>query len=262
MEKIAENINILGGFCAKRDLPELTRGQLKRAYGMEQADVLVLFGGSILCGGDVFAQAMREDIARKYIIVGGEGHTTETLRRRVHAQFPAIETAGRPEAEVFAEYLRHCYGLQPDFLECRSTNCGNNITNLLELLRQNEIECRSIILIQDASMQRRMEAGLRRHAGEELTIINYAAYSAAVAAVGGALRYTEEIRGMWEVERYLSLLLGEIPRLSDDENGYGPKGKGFIAHVEIPAQVRRAFDELCREFPHLVREANPLYASK
>lgn len=30
---------------------------------------------------------------------------------------------------------------------------------------------------------------------------------------------------------------GEIPRLRDDVNGYGPKGKKFIAHVNIPDKV-------------------------
>ena len=66
---------------------------------------------------------------------------------------------------------------------------------------------------------------------------------------------------MWDIERYISLLMGEIPRLSDDENGYGPKGKGFIAHVEIPTEVRKAFTDLCHIYPELIREANPLYAS-
>ena len=65
---------------------------------------------------------------------------------------------------------------------------------------------------------------------------------------------------MWEMNRYISLPLGEIPRLSDDENGYGPRGKGFIAHVDIPTEVRNAFHELCDEYSELIRIANPLYA--
>lgn len=76
-----------------------------------------------------------------------------------------------------------------------------------------------------------------------------------------ALTYKEEIWEMWDINRYISLLMGEIPRLSDDVNGYGPKGKDFIAHVEIPQEVRGAFDELSRTYPELIREANPLYAS-
>lgn len=34
-----------------------------------------------------------------------------------------------------------------------------------------------------------------------------------------------EQQGVWSVERYISLLLGEVPRLRDDANGYGPQGK-------------------------------------
>ena len=96
-------------------------------------------------------------------------------------------------------------------------------------------------------MQRRMEAGLRKHAGEDLLIINYAVYSAEVTAEDRTLVYRENIWGMWDMERYISLLMGEIPRLSDDENGYGPRGKNFIAHVDIPEEVRAAFEALMAE---------------
>lgn len=262
LEKTAKNINILGSFCGKRDLPELTRRAMEDTYQISQADVMVLFGGSILCGGDVLAEAMREQIAGTYVIVGGEGHTTETMRQKMHGEFPEIETEGLPEAKVFAAYLKHRYGMEADFLECKSTNCGNNITYLLDLLRENGIDFKSIILSQDATMQHRMEAGIRKYVGEDVTIINYAVYQAKVAAKDDRLAYAEEIWGMWEMERYISLLMGEIPRLSDDENGYGPKGKNFIAHVDIPGEVKNAFAELQEEYGALVREANPLYASK
>lgn len=48
---------------------------------------------------------------------------------------------------------------------------------------------------------------------------------------------------MWDIDRYLTLLLGEIPRLSDRSDGYGPLGKNYIAHVDIPARVTAAFEE-------------------
>ncbi len=256
---VARNINILGNFCGKRDIPALTANALWEKYKIRQADVMVLFGGSILCGGDVLAEGIKNKIAGKYIIVGGEGHTTETLRKKMHGAFPQIETDGLPEAEIFNAYLEHRYGLRADFLECRSTNCGNNITYLLELLRQNRICHDSVILSQDATMQRRMEAGLRKYA--DLTVINYATYSATVKGDGSTLEYTEDIWGMWDMERYVSLLMGEIPRLKDDENGYGPEGKGYIAHVDIPPEVADAFEKLKLIYKDSVREANPLYAS-
>jgi hypothetical protein len=46
------------------------------------------------------------------------------------------------------------------------------------------------------------------------------------------------------MERFVSLILGEIPRLRDDERGYGPKGRGFIAHVDVPDGVLAAFSRL------------------
>lgn len=262
LEKKAENINILGQFCGKRDVMELTAEQLYKTYGIKQADVMVLFGGSILCGGDVLAQAMQNHVAKKYVIVGGAGHTTETLRIKMHEEFPEMETDGLPEAKVFAGYLKHRYGLETDLLECKSTNCGNNITYLLDLLQENGITFQSIILSQDATMQHRMEAGLRKYISDDIQIINYAVYSARVIVEKAALAYEKAIWGMWDIDRYISLLLGEIPRLSDDKDGYGPNGKNFIAHVEIPVEVKKAFAELCQEYSGLVREANPLYASK
>lgn len=214
-----------------------------------------------MCGGDVLAQAMKNHIAKKYVIVGGAGHTTEILRLKVHKEFPDIETSGLSEAEMFAKYLKHQYGLEPDFLECKSTNCGNNITYLLDLLKENGISFNSIIISQDATMQYRMEAGLRKYVSNEIKIINYATYLAKVIVNNSTLTYEKEILGMWDINRYISLLMGEVPRLSDDENGYGPKGKDFIAHVDIPSEVRKAFSELRNMYSGLVREANPLYAS-
>ena len=170
-------------------------------------------------------------------------------------EVPEIQTAGRPEAEIFQAYLEYRYGRKADLLERESTNCGNNITYLLKVPYQR------IILTQDAAMQRRMDATLRKYAGEEIAIINYAAYQAKVVERDSKLAFDREIWGMWSMERYLTLLMGEISRLSDTPEGYGPSGKGYIAHVEIPEEVETAFTQLKREYPGMVREANPLYAS-
>lgn len=111
-------------------------------------------------------------------------------------------------------------------------------------------------------MQRRMEAGLRKYISDDITIINFAAYKARVIVRNSQLVYSEDIHGMWDVDRYVNLLMGEIPRLTDDAGGYGPKGKDFIAHVDIPKEVRTAFEELKKIYGGDTREANPLYASK
>ena len=260
--KIAANINTLGKFCGIRDINELSQKKLLECYGICQADIMVLFGGSILAGGDVLAEAIKNNIAKKYIIVGGAGHTTETLRQKIHQEYPEIETTDLPEAEIFQRYLKTVYGCRADHLETQSTNCGNNITYLLDLLREENIRFKSIILSQDASMQRRMAAGLRKYVQEDIAIINYATYSANVLSTGEELCYEKEIHGMWTIDRYVNLLMGEIPRLTDNENGYGPNGKNFIAHVDIPETVKIAFEKLKFVYGDKTREANPLYSSK
>ena len=258
----ADAINILGQFCGMRDVECLNSAALLAKYSIPQADVFVLFGGSILAGGDLLAQAIKDRIAKVYVIVGGAGHTTEALRQKVHSEYPAIETAGLPEAEVFQRYLKEVYSCEADYLETKSTNCGNNITYLLDLLKENQVKCSSIILCQDATMQRRMDAGLRKYTSDDLLIINYAAYRALVIAENDTLTYSEPIHGMWDINRYVNLLMGEIPRLKDDENGYGPKGKSFIAHVDIPEAVDAAFNKLKAVYGDITRVANPKYASK
>ncbi|MEN8077739.1 hypothetical protein ABFP60_12320 [Clostridioides difficile] len=260
-QRIADCINILGRFCGRRDIPDLNAEELERKYNISQVDVMVLFGGSIICGGDVLANAIKNNIAKKYIIVGGAGHTTETLRIKMNGEFPSVETNGLSEAEIFANYLKYKYGLEADYLECNSTNCGNNITFLLDLLKQNNISFNSIILAQDATMQYRMEAGLRKYVNDNTIIINYAVYSAKVIVKNLDFIFEDRILGMWDIDRYINLLMGEIPRLSDNEEGYGPKGKGFIAHVNIPNEVEKAFLELKEVYSDMVREANPLYSS-
>ena len=81
LKKTAENINILADFCGVRDIEELRQNALKEKYGFEKADVLILFGGSIPAGCDTAAAGYLNGAARRLMIVGGEGHTTEFLRQ-------------------------------------------------------------------------------------------------------------------------------------------------------------------------------------
>ncbi len=115
---------------------------------------MALFGGSILAGGDVLADAMRAGVARTYVIVGGAGHTTETFRARVRELCPELQFADdATEAQIISSYLSHVHGFEANFLEARSTNCGNNITYLRGLLTEKGVSCKSLILLQDATMQ-------------------------------------------------------------------------------------------------------------
>ncbi len=260
--EIAKCINILADFCGKRDVDELSQELLQERFGIRQADVMILFGGSIPEGCDVAGKALLRDVAKHFMIVGGVGHTTESLCQKIRETCPQIKTAGKTEADVMYEYMKKKYGIKDCMLERYSSNCGNNVTYALELLQKQGIEHKSIIIMQDATMQRRMQAGFDKYS-PEVTVINYAAYSAQVSAKGDKLVIVQDdIWGMWEVEQFITLLMGEIPRLTDDVNGYGPNGADYIAHVEVPMEVTEAFQYLKQEYGDYIRMADPLYASK
>jgi len=257
--EIAAHINTLAAFCGPRDLPALTPQAITSVTGNPQVDLLVLFGGSLLCGGDVLANAMRQNTAKHSMIVGGAGHTTESLRRAAQAACPGLVTGTLTEADIFSHYVARNYGLTVDLLEKQSTNCGNNVTFCLNLLHQKGIVPQSIIFMQDATMQRRMEAGFRKYL-PHATLLNFATYQVAVRADGDQLVYEAPPAGMWPMQHYLTLLLGELPRLANNAQGYGPKGKGYIAPVNIPAAVQTAFTALRLQYPELIRSANPAFA--
>lgn len=128
-----------------RDLESLTQDSLQKQYGIKQADVMVLFGGSIITGGDAFAQALENHLAKHTVIVG----TTPVLIEKMSQALPNLDLEGLSEAEL---------------LETKSTNCGNSITYLLDLLETKGIDWQSILLMQDASMMCRMSATLKKFA--------------------------------------------------------------------------------------------------
>jgi hypothetical protein len=53
---------------------------------------------------------------------------------------------------------------------------------------------------------------------------------------------------LWEMNRFCELLVGEVARLRDDESGYGPRGKGFIGHVDVPEEVVKAAERVREGF--------------
>ena len=256
--RVARAINTLAAFCGPRDVSALTPVALRDERGWSSADVLILFGGSILAGAETMADAIRNEVATTTMLVGGHGHTTETLRRVVADRLPlagAVDAGS--EAEIFETYLREVHGLSVDLLERESTNCGNNISFALRLLEQANVPHERMILIQDATMQRRMSAGLKK-ARPKADVIDFASSAVRVEAADDLLRYVDPPDSMWPIGRFASLLMGEVDRLRDDQRGYGPRGSGWIAHVDVPPDVEVAYQVLARSGEFSARTADPL----
>lgn len=253
--KVARAANVLARWCALRDVSALTReallDQAKIPEG--QADLFVLFGGGVTGTIETLVAAMRADIARRYAIVGGRGHATYWLDQaveRLRKEDGSLPVPGvASESEMLDALLFARHGQHADLLETRSTNCGNNITYLLDLLEGEEGVPASVILSQDAVMQRRMDVTWKRQVADRplfarTRVVNWPAYEAELACEEGGLVWRQAPEGIWPMEKYLQLLLGEVDRLTDDEHGYGPRGRDFVVHVDVPAEVLGAADLL------------------
>lgn len=247
---IAEAANTIARWCALRDVDELAPNT---------ADLFVLFGGAIIGSVDALAHAMREGVARHYAIVGGRGHATYLLDQSVERELKSWDAARcappKPyvdsEAQMLSALLRKRWDLCVDFLETRSTNCGNNIAFLLDELDEWDTAPASVVLCQDAVMQRRMDATWQRHVRDRTRYanvrrINWPSYEARLGWDDNALVWELAPEGMWPIDTYLDMLAGEVMRLTNDERGYGPRGSDFVVAVDVPAKVRDAAQTLRR----------------
>jgi hypothetical protein len=234
-------LNTLAAFLGRRDVPSLP-----------PADVLVLFGGCPPSGWDLVAPHLRSGNVRHVLLVGGAGHTTPMLRAVVARRYLALATAAT-EADIMAGYLREVHGITGCLLERESTNCGNNVSFAERVLRDEGITPARMILVQDAAMQLRMDA-VTRHVWTLGTpeVINFAGTEPRFAgfAYAGTPHW-----GAWEVDHCINLLMGEVPRLIE----YGPAGRGFLAHTDIPGDVLAAYEELLPIFGG--RKADPRFAT-
>ena len=251
----ALDFNTLAEFLARRDVPFLDATALQEILGVPRAEMVLLFGGSLPEGCRLAGQLWQAGLARKVMTIGGVGHTTAAFLERFESALPAGHSA--TEGECMKEYLQSAFGIPEEDLlvESASTNCGENVRFALRILQEQNALPASAIVLHDSTMQRRIGATLDRWWPENTTrFVHFAAYRARLEAGERGLVFApNRIWGLWQPEHYMSLLLSEIPRLRDDAQGYGPKGRGFIAHVDLPEEVGAAWQRLAERYAHLLR---------
>lgn len=255
------DINHLAQFLAHEQIPTPPPENL-------QTDVLVLCVSALLDSADAVFTALNKnpEITKTLILCGGIGHSTSHLYAAIakhpvyHVLFPTIQD--QPEARVLhtvltsgltptptANILKHCRILVED----KSTNCGANASNTYALLQKHGIPlpC-SMVIVQDPTMARRTVASFAKVFGEQTQIRSWPTFVPRVRMSEGedgetlVMEKVEEfgVDRMWDLKRFVGLLEGEIPRLRDDEEGYGPTGKGFITHVDVPEGVLEAWERV------------------
>lgn len=239
--ELDSDLTEVAGFLARRDVPELSLSALGKT-----AEVVVVAGCAVLAVADAAAAAVKSGAAKRCLLSGGTGHSTVYLRDavRIAPDLEAVQIEGRSEAEILRDviHVRHGIPVGEMLLETVSTNCGGNAAQTKFVLKDTGLSVDSMILIQDPTMQRRTHASFERAwRGERApAFISYAPFVPAVTDT--------QIRpeGVWSFERFVSLVVGEIPRLTDGPSGYGPFGADFIEHVEVPESVLAAYFRICR----------------
>lgn len=255
----ADDLSTVAAFLAARPVPSLTPAALEAHTGRPKTDCLILLGNAVLDTIDTTAAAIERDMAERVMLVGGIGHSTAHLRDAVRAdpRYDEFVLDDRPEAVIMNELLVRWHGLDADafVLETTSTNCGANAEEAHRLLRDAGASPRDIVLIQDPTMQRRTAASFRRVWGADDTtrLINAPPFVPIVTVRDGQLTLNGPAARGWPLQRFIGLVMGEIPRLRNDEHGYGPRGAGYIAAVDIPLPVEAAYQRLLEPFGDSVR---------
>lgn len=257
---LAEDINTISTFLSYDQV------QLDPASSTPQHyDSIVLCVSAIFhCAEKLFStlQEHGSDLTSTVILCGGIGHSTPHLYTAVarNARYADLseQINGLPEAQVMEKILDNRFnGIKVResgvrvLVEDQSTNCGANATETRKLLQKHGllVSGSKVLIIQDPTMSLRTKVSFEK-AFEKDDVVFEACptFVPRVIEEGGRLRFDEsggvKEDELWDMDRFLGLILGEVVRLRDDEAGYGPKGKGFIAHVDIPEAVLDAYERL------------------
>ncbi|ACS85097.1 YdcF family protein [Musicola paradisiaca] len=236
------DLNTLATWLAQDDMPGLTH---------INPDGLILAGHAVL-PNILGALALAQSINIPVLLSGGIGHSTALLQTAM-AKNPlttTIDTAGMCEAEMLSAIAGRVFGMADAqiLMEPRSRNCGENADFSSELLRDGQRTWRNIILVQDPLMQRRTVETFMFHwrkKGMPCRFISWPVFVPYLVRIGDVpVIMGGQLPGIWDIERYIAMMLGELRRLNDDSNGYGPSGAGFIGHVDLPDKVMMAGERL------------------
>lgn len=239
-----DDLEVIGRYLARRDVPSLAPAEIDHRF-----DVLVLCGSSVLASAQLAADAFHAGVVGRLLITGGIGHSTPYLVRAVqkHPQYADVPTNRRPEAAILSDILQrhHDVPTHAISLETQASNCGQNAEFAVRMLAQSPRRP-TVLLVQDPTMQRRTHASFERHG----RAVQHAGWLTSFAPVIPAMGVNIELPGTlvpgaaWDLQRFASLALGEIRRLYDDENGYGPRGADYIDHVAVPTDVLSAYHRI------------------
>lgn len=240
-QQAVQDLNQIAAWLALNEMPD----------GDVAVDMAILAGHAVLPNIEgAVALAKRLDLP--LLISGGIGHATAALAQAMaqHPRYRDLDTRGQSEAQMLAQIAQRYGGVAQDklLLEEASRNSGENAAFSQRLLDGRQLRPRRVLLIQDPLLQRRADATFRwqwRDRADAPRFINWPVFTPRVTLEAGRAHISgAPPQGLWPLARFVQLLMGEVQRLRDDENGYGPRGAGFFGHVDLPQAVEAAWQRL------------------
>ncbi len=248
-KEIIDAFNCIIEFLAVRDLKEMSKDALQEVCGASKADVIIALGSDLPVVAETACRLYKAGYGDKLIFCGGIGHSTMNLKKKV-AKIFNVEPDQLPEseAEIYACLAKDKYQIESSsiFIDKTSTNTSENIKNAIQILKKHTIKHQQVILIQDPILQKRSYITALDIFKDSQKIINYAPIIPKLNSDGTLVN---DIPYLWEGTRLYELALGEVYRLRDDENGYGPNGKRFLRHVDVPEEVNHSFEIIADKMP-------------
>jgi len=252
----AADINLISQFLAHEQIQDLSTHL--------PVDCIVICASAVLYQAAKLFRILegRPDLAKTVVLCGGIGHSTpliyEAVANSVEYNEIAKDVKGLPEARVLEKILDRYFDVSAItkdgckiLIEDKSANCGANASLSRKTLEAAGIlNPKTCIVIQDPTMALRTIVSFEKTYGDldiPPTFLSCPIFVPEMIAVDEELNFskTEVPRGeLWKPERFFDLIMGEIPRLRDNEAGYGPRGKAFITHVDIPIEVEDAWQRL------------------
>lgn len=228
----------------------LSHNEFAAPPAVADADMIILAGNAVIPTIDAACE-LAVNTEHPLLITGGIGHSTTFLYAAIakHPRYNTIPTTGRAEAAIIKDIATQFWKIPDEkvLTEEKSTNCGENARFTHLLMQELNITPDRAIIIQDPTMQRRTLATFERvWQGDEHSPQwrSWPGFVPVLVSQETHTMFRSGVKGLWPVARYLSLALGEIPRIRDDANGYGPQGRDFITHVDIPPAVINAWEIL------------------
>ncbi|WP_407832288.1 YdcF family protein [Vibrio rotiferianus] len=180
----------------------------------------------VMCSNDLrvaeyAAKLYHQNLAPLIIFSGGEGRFTDGL-------------FDKSEAETFAEIAKLA-GVPNEaiLVETKSSNSGENVRFTEQLLREKEIKCESLILVQKPFMERRAIATFEKQ---------WQSPYSQLQVTSTAHPFFEYINEEMTLMMVLEALMEDFSRVKTYPE------KGFQTEQEIPAHVESSYQALREKF--------------